>query len=384
MTEKLYDLDAYLTTFSATVLDCVKAEDGYDVVLDRTAFFPEGGGQYGDQGTIQGIGVSDTQIRDGIIYHRTKEPLCVGDSVEGSIDWAERFRRMQNHSGEHIVSGIVHSVFGYDNVGFHLSDGEMTVDYSGEFSYEDLKRLEDCANRVVWETRPIHCFYPNEEELKNLQYRSKKELTEAVRIVFIEGVDTCACCAPHVKNSGEIGGIYLVDSVRWKGGTRLTARCGVDALEEYRLLRHDEKRLSALFSAPKGQISPVAEKLQKDFADLNRKYNVLVKENLLLRLEQLPCEEGNLVFLSPTSEADALRAAANEGVKKCNGVFVCLSGTDAEGYRYVISARGGLKEKAKEINLPLQGRGGGNDTMIQGSFSCTEDKIREFFKEFQL
>ncbi len=384
MTEKLYDLDAYCHTFSATGLECIPLEKGFDIVLDRTAFFPEGGGQYGDQGLLNGIAVKDTQIRNGLIYHRTEEAIPVGSTVEGRLDWKERFRRMQNHSGEHIVSGIVHTLFGYENVGFHLSAAEMTMDYSGELSAQDVRRVEQSANQSVWNNVPIRCFYPTEEELNVLQYRSKKELTEAVRIVTVEGIDTCACCAPHVKYTGEIGGIYIVDAIRWKGGTRLTVRCGGDAYGEYQALRDDEKSLSALFSTPRGQVFEVAGKLSRDYHDLTRQYNLLLKENLLLRLEGIAFTQGNLCFVSPCAEGDAMRSAANKGVQKCTGCFVCLAGNDTDGYRYVIAASGGLKDAAKGINGALSGRGGGTDTMIQGSFSCTEGRIREFFKEFQL
>ncbi len=385
MTEKLYDTDAYLSVFTAKVLNCTPAVNGYDIVLDRTAFFPEGGGQYGDMGTVGGISVTDTQIRDDVIYHRTDAPLTVGQTVEGKVNFAERFRRMQNHSGEHIISGIVHSLFGYENVGFHLGDREMTMDYSGELTGQDLRRVETLANRAVWDNRPIFCGYPSPEELSAMEYRSKKELDGAIRIVTVEGIDTCACCAPHVKHTGEIGGICIVDSIRWKGGTRLTVRCGGDAYGEYAMLREDEKALSALFSAPRGQISPAAEKLQKDYSDLRRQYGQILKENALLKLNQLPSCDGNLCFLLPDGDGDTMRAAANEGVKKCTGLFVCLSGNDAEGYRYVIaSSTPGLREKAKEINAALSGRGGGSDAMIQGSFSATEQMIRDYFKEFTI
>ncbi len=383
MTEKLYDLDAYCKTFSASVLECNPGENGYDIVLDRTAFFPEGGGQYGDVGTLGGISVIDTQIRNGKISHRTLVPLSVGITVEGVLDWGERFRRMQSHSGEHVVSGIVHSLFGYENVGFHLSDGEMTMDYNGTFSLNELNRVEVLANEAIWENRKITPYYPSEEELKTLQYRSKKELTEAVRIVTVDGIDVCACCAPHVRRTGEIGGIYIVDAIRWKGGTRLTVRCGRDSYREYTALRDDEKSLSALFSAPRGQTFPAAEKLQVEYGELRRKYAQALKENALLRLEQLPSQQGNLCFLLPDADGETLRAAANEGVKKCTGLFVCLSGNDTDAYRYAIASQSlNLREKAKEINAALSGRGGGNDTMIQGSFFCTEETIREFFKEF--
>ena len=385
MTEKLYDTDAYLSEFTATVLECIPQDGGYDVVLDRTAFFPEGGGQYGDTGSLGGVAVTDTQILEGVIYHRTQEPLSPGAAVEGSVDWNSRFVRMQNHSGEHVVSGIVHSLFGYENVGFHMSEDRMTMDYSGELSEAEVRRIEETANRAVTENRRISCGYPPEEALKTLEYRSKKELAEAVRIVTVEGIDTCACCAPHVKNTGEIGSIYIVDAMRWKGGTRITVRCGAWATEEYFCLREDEKELSALFSAPRGEIFPAAERLHRDYGDLHRQYHLLLKENVLLRLEGLSPVSGNLCFLSSCGEGDVMRTAANEGIKKCSGVFVCLSGNDKDGYRYVIaSGRSGLRSRTKEINGALSGRGGGSDTMIQGSFSATEEKIKEYFKEFQI
>lgn len=384
VTEKLYDNDAYLAEFSATVLTCLPVDGGYDIVLDRTAFFPEGGGQYGDAGEIDGISVIDTQIREGVIYHRTQTPLPEGKTVDCRLDWAERFRRMQNHSGEHIVSGIVHSLFGYDNVGFHLSDGEMTMDYSGGMTEEDLCAVEAAANRAVWENREILCRYPSQEELRSLEYRSKKELNEPIRIVTVEGVDTCACCAPHVKRTGEIGGICIISSMRWKGGTRITVRCGLDAYHEYTTLRTDETALSRLFSAPQGKIFETADRLCREYADLRRAYNVLKKETVLLQVAQLPQTEGNLCAVFADGDTDVLRAAANEGVKKCTGVFVALSGDDETGYQYVICASAGLRAKAKEINGALSGRGGGQDTMIQGSFRSKERMIREYFKEFQI
>ena len=384
MTEKLYDIDAYLSVFTAKVLSCAPTAEGYDVILDRTAFFPEGGGQYGDTGTLNEVSVLDTQIREEVIYHRTDAPLTVGTTVTGRLNFEERFRRMQNHSGEHIVSGIVHGMLGCENVGFHLGDSFMTMDYSGVLSPADLSAVEKAANRAVWDNREILCRYPAKEELASINYRSKKELSGDVRIVTVEGIDTCACCAPHVKRTGEIGAIVITDAIRWKGGTRLTVRCGSDALKEYETLRADERALSALFSAPRGEISSAAEKLQKDMADLRRAYSVALKENGLMRLSMLPDGAGNLVFLLPDADGDVMRTAANEGIKKCTGVFVCLAGDGVHGYKYVISARGNLRAKAKEINAALGGRGGGSETMIQGSFAASEEEIRDYFKEFTI
>lgn len=383
MTEKLYDTDAYLSTFSAQVLSCTPWEDGYEIELDRTAFFPEGGGQYGDRGLLNGIAVSDTQMREERIFHRTSQPLPEGTQVTGQVDFARRFRHMQHHSGEHIVSGLVHSMFGFDNVGFHLGDGEMTMDYNRELSPADLDAVEKAANRALWDNREIRCEYPSSEELRSLQYRSKKELQGAVRIVTVEGIDVCACCAPHVKRTGEIGAIVITDALRWKGGTRITVRCGSDALAEYDRLRGDEKQLSALFSAPRGENAPAAERLMKEYGELRRAYGAVLKEKALLQISLLPQEPCGIFVLSD-GDLEVMRAAANEGIARGFSLFVCLSGSTGEGYKYVISAQGGLRPKAKEINAALGGRGGGSDTMLQGSFSASEQEIRDYFKEFTI
>ncbi len=382
MTEKLYDVDSYLSSFTATVLACLPAGNEWDIVLNRTAFFPEGGGQYGDVGTLGGIPVTDTQIKDNLIFHHTAVPLEVGKIIVGQVDFTTRFRRMQHHSGEHILSGLVCRLYGYENVGFHLSDKEMTMDYNGLLSAEDVERIEALANRTVWESRTVSCTFPSSEELTSLEYRSKKALEGPIRIVTVEGIDTCACCAPHVRKTGEIGGIYITDAIHWKGGMRLTACCGEKALDEYKTLRRDEKQLSSLFSAPAGQIATAAEKMKAEYEALRRRHNEVLKENLSFKLEKLPFTEGNLCFFFD-GDSDLLRAAANLGAGKCTGLFVALAGADGEGYRYVISSQiPCLRGKAKEINAALSGRGGGSDQMIQGSFLATQTQIRDYFKEF--
>ena len=245
MTEKLYDADAYLKSFEAEVISCSAAgENSYAVVLDRTAFFPEGGGQKSDTGTLDDADVLDVRENNGQIIHYTNIPLKTGSVVKGTILFEERFRKMQNHSGEHIVSGLVHSLFGFDNVGFRLSD-DVTVDINGELSSDDIERIESLANKAVYENVTVNACYPDKETLKNLSYRSKLDLTENVRIVTIEGYDMCACCAPHVSHTGEIGIIKIISNERYKGGTRLHMVCGSDALKDYSI-RYDNTRKTAV------------------------------------------------------------------------------------------------------------------------------------------
>ena len=240
-TLKLYENDAYITTFTATVLECAEFENGYSVVLNQTAFFAEGGGQKADEGTINGINVLDVIENNGVIFHKVQSPLKTGDTVSGEIDWSLRYRRMQSHTGEHILSGVTHRLFGLNNVGFHMSEKIMSVDFDGKLNEEDIRKIELLSNEAVYKNAEIIAYYPAEEELKNLDYRSKLDLKSGVRIVNIKGVDLCACCAPHLKRTGEVGLIKIVDFYPNKQGTRIEMLAGISALEDYINLNQQNK-----------------------------------------------------------------------------------------------------------------------------------------------
>lgn len=231
-TEKLYYHDSHSREFTATVLSCEEKvnakgkKEGYRVVLDRTLFFPEGGGQFGDRGWIDGMKVTDTQEKNGVIYHETEAPIAVGAEVKGELDYKERFSRMQQHTGEHMLSGIIHRLYGYDNVGFHLGAAETTMDFNGELTPEQVREVENLANQAVWDNIPVEILYPTKEELASMDYRSKIEIEGQVRIVRIEDVDMCACCAPHVSRTGEVGMIKVISCDRHRGGCRMTIQCG--------------------------------------------------------------------------------------------------------------------------------------------------------------
>ena len=220
-TEKLFYENVYCKTFQAKVLSCAAGKHGFDVVLDKTAFYPEGGGQPGDTGYLADVRVTDTHEANGEIVHYCEKPLDVGSNVEGRIDWERRLSLMQLHSGEHILSGIVHRRFGYDNVGFHMGADMVTIDFSGMLTEEDLKRVEREANEAVWENREIKITFPSAQELEQIPYRSKKVLTGDVRIVTIENADICACCGTHVTRTGEIGLIKIFSCVKFHDGVRL-------------------------------------------------------------------------------------------------------------------------------------------------------------------
>ena len=204
-TEKLFYQDAYLCETTAKVLECRQGKHGYEIVLDKTCFYPEGGGQPGDRGTINGIPVTDTHEKDGLVLHYTKEPIEVGTEVTAVIDWNRRFDLTQQHSGEHMVSGVIHRIYGYDNVGFHMGADMVTIDFSGELTEQQLREVEQEVNERIWLDSPVKCWYPTSEELKEIPYRSKKELAGRVRIVEFPDADICACCGTHVAHTGEIG-----------------------------------------------------------------------------------------------------------------------------------------------------------------------------------
>ena len=383
-TEKLYESDSHLSTFDATVLTCTVEPSGdYSVVLDRTAFFPEGGGQRADRGTLDGAAVRDVQIVGENIVHYTDAPLTVGARVHGELDFACRYRKMQNHSGEHIISGLIYTTYGYENVGFHLRDEEMTMDVSGPLTQEQLRDIEDRANAVVWQNVAIHAEYPAPEVLATLPYRSKLALTENVRIVTIEGVDACACCAPHVSRTGEIGIIRIVDSMNYKGGVRLWVRCGADALASIRREHDDLTAIAKRFSTGRGDALRAVEKLQQEYGELRGALGQSRRALALCRLEDAARKgERHLLLLEPDADANLMRYMAEEGAKRCEGVCTILTPAPDGTLRYVCAAGStALRPISGQLNAAFSGRGGGSDLMIQGSLRAAEEQLRHFFEQ---
>ncbi len=369
MTIKLYDLDSHLSEFSATVLSCENAV----AVLDKTAFFPEGGGQTSDTGYIDGIKVQDVQIKDGVIYHYLESDIEVGKTVNCKIDWDERFRKMQNHSGEHIISGIVHSLYGYDNVGFHLSKTEMTMDFSGMLTRTDLEKIELLANKAVWENVKFNCYYP--ENLENLEYRSKLDLTEDVRIVEIENYDRCACCAPHVNTSSEIGIIKILDFEKCKGGVRLWVKCGADALSDYNLKYQNALKISSLLCAEQNNIAEAVEKqleiegnLKYQITDLKRR---LVEE----KVKAFNAEGGISAEFEADMDIKELQHYADALYKKAGGIRAVFSGKENEYFFAIVGEEEPLKELFSRMKQSLNIRGGGRGSMVQGTVFAERNEI---------
>ncbi|MBQ7613972.1 MAG: hypothetical protein IJU77_02925 [Butyrivibrio sp.] len=378
-TTEIYYENAYTDSFDATVLSSGEEKNGtFFVILDRTAFFPEQGGQSSDTGYITDeeglrVNVSHVSIKEGMITHITDAPLKEGAKVHGQIDWEHRFSNMQQHTGEHIFSGIVNSLYGYDNVGFHLSDSEVTMDYSGPLNAEQIKDLELRVNKAIWENVEIKCEFPSDEELKTLEYRSKKELTGDVRIVTVEGYDVCACCAPHVKRTGEIGFLKVVSFAAYKGGVRVSILCGKRALffiqGEHDILSDISKSLTT--SADKVMAS--VQKMHDENRDLKLKLSECQEKLLSYELSEID-ESLEDVFMvkDPSMDGNLMRKTVNALAERHQGYCGIFSGSDQEGYKYII-ASGKMGKDARNVQNALRegfgAKGGGSSAMIQGSMT---------------
>ena len=388
MTERLYYADSKMKRFTATVTSCEAVKDGYAVTLDRTAFFPEGGGQAGDSGLIGQARVSDTQEKNGEVMHYVNQLLTVGAVYDCAIDWEIRFRRMQNHSGEHIVSGLVHKKYGYNNIGFHMGNDFVTIDFDGEMTWEQLAELEREANLAVAANHRISASFPPEEVLKDLQYRSKLELTENVRIVEIENVDVCACCAPHLTSTAEVGMIKILDSERRRRGgegVRISMLCGLDAYENAVVTQNNNTEISMLLSAKRNETAAAVHRVMAERDKLKARVSELSHELAACRAAAISPTAGNICIFDSTLDEPALRALINEAVKKCGGVAAVFSGSDDTGFRYIIGSRSvDLRSSAKVINEGISGRGGGSPEMIQGNCTACTETIQKFLSDFTI
>ena len=378
MTEKLFYEDSHMITFSAVVTACEKVGDYYEAVLDRTAFFPEGGGQYADTGWIDGVKVLDVHERDGVIYHKVENELSVGKQVEGTIDWEERFSKMQHHSGEHIVSGLVNAIYGYDNVGFHMGKDAVTMDFSGVLSKEQLREIEHKANEAVVKNLDIQVLYPSREELAEIRYRSKIEIEGQVRIVVVPGYDTCACCAPHVNQTGEIGVIKLIGVQNYKGGVRVSMLCGFRAIADYEKKSESTKSISVMLSAKEDEIVDEVAKLKEELALQKGKVAEMQKALLQYKVQAFSENESLIVLFESDLSGDAPRELVNVLLAKGTGVGAVFAETGYHQYRYVIGSKTlDVRPFAKILNDKFEGRGGGKPEMVQGSVSGDADAIRE-------
>ena len=361
-TRKLYYEDVYTKEFTAKVLECREGKKGYEIILDQTAFYPEGGGQPYDLGTLNDVEVLEVHEKDGEIIHYTKEAIEAGSDVTGKIDWDRRFDLMQQHSGEHIVSGLVHEAYGYDNVGFHMSSDVITVDLSGVLTEAQLAEIEAETNHKIWEN-------------------SEVEMTGQVRLVRFPGSDLCACCGTHVTHTGEIGAVKILTVENFHEGIRLTMICGKRVMDYLNMVNDQNRQVSMKLSAKIGETAAAVARLQDENFRLKGQVNHMFDE--LCTVEAKNWEgAGSVLLFHEGLEADQVRRMADAVMQKCSGCCAVFSANGDGSYKYAIGEQNGdLRQFTKEMNAALNGRGGGKPFFVQGSVKASEDEIRQFFRQ---
>lgn len=376
-----YYKDSYQKEFDSRVLSCEQKKDHYELVLENTAFYPEGGGQPSDHGTLNSVEVFDVQESDGWIRHYCREPLEIDQIVHGSIDWDRRFDFMQNHSGEHIVSGLIHQRFGYDNVGFHMGE-VIQIDFNGTLSYEEAIEIEKLANEMIYANKEVEILYPSEEELVHIDYRSKKEIKGQTRLVKIEGADICACCGTHVKHTGEIGLIKVLSVQKHKGGTRVEIVSGKRALNIMERIYDQNRKISELLSAPPICTADYVSETLNNQKKLNYALNETKESLLLSKMNSLEEHQKLYVDFIQDYDRNIARKYANALIEKeIAETSAIINQINSTKEYIIISHSVNLRDCVKEINTQLNGRGGGSADIIQGSFNASEEEIKRVLSE---
>ena len=381
-TEKLYYTDPFLTTFTAKVLSCEAGKGGYLVTLDRTAFYPEGGGQPADHGTLGGIAVTDVHEKDGVVIHTVEKAVEIGENVTGSIDWARRFDHMQQHSGEHILSGILCHNYHCDNVGFHLGADTVTIDYNTDISWEEVLAAEYQANQVIWADAPVEITYPSPAELEQLDYRSKKALTGKVRIVTFPEADCCACCGTHVLRAGQVGIIKVLSCQKFRSGVRMEILCGERAWRYLSGTYDQAHAVGQHLSVKPLEAAAAVERLTEELTAAKARMAELEGE-VFSHKAHAYCGKGDVVLVEPPLRPDGVRRLADAVARECGGLAAVFAGEDGR-YNYALVRADGadIAPLVKSMNAALTGRGGGRSGFAQGSVQADADTIHAFFNNF--
>ena len=380
-TEKLYYQDPFLRTFTATVLSCEAGKGGYLVTLDRTAFYPEGGGQPADHGTLGGFAVTDVHEKNGVILHTVENSVEIGENLTGEIDWARRFDHMQQHSGEHILSGILCRDYHCDNVGFHMGADTVTIDYNAELTWQQVLAAEEEANRVIWADTPVEITYPSPAELEQLNYRSKKALTGQVRIVTFPGADCCACCGTHVRRAGEVGIIKVLSCQKFREGVRLEILCGSRAYRYLSQVYDQDRAVAQLLSVKPQDTLAAAERQAEELAAAKQRMTELEDQLFSLRAQALT-DRGDLLLLEPPTRPDGARKLADAAAKASGGLAAVFAGAESSYVYALVQADGAdISPLVKRLNAALSGRGGGRNGFAQGSVQADRTAIYDFFRK---
>ena len=380
-TRKLYYEDSHLAEFTARVLSCEETEKGYEVIPEATAFYPEGGGQACDLGTLGGANVLDVRERGEEIIHLCDRALEVGALVQGTIDWDRRFDLMQQHSGEHMVSGVIHRRWGYHNVGFHMGSDVITIDFDGVIPAEELPSVEAEVNAGIWADLPIRCWYPAPEELPTVGYRTKKQLPWPVRIVEVPCFDKCACCGTHVQRTGEIGLVKLFTSIGCRGGSRMEMACGKRAVAMLNRTFDQNRQVSQAFSAPITETGAAARRMNEVLEQEKLRYAALQKK-LFGFVAESYVNRGDVLHFEENLDSVQIRILADVIAERCGGRATVFSGTEEAGYAFAMVTReGDLRPFGKAMTAALNGRGGGKPIFQQGRVSATRAAIEAFFSK---
>lgn len=378
VTEKLFYQDPFLREFTASVLSCEPVKGGYAVVLNRTAFYPEGGGQPADHGVLSGARVVDVHEKDGKIIHTCDHALETGLLVSGTIDWERRFDHMQQHSGEHILSGLICSTHHCDNVGFHLGADTVTIDFNTALTESDVEELERRANQYIWEDHPISISFPAPEELESLEYRSKKELSGEVRIVAFPGADCCACCGTHVARSGQVGLVKILSCQKFRDGVRLEILSGRRALSYLSLTWTQNRTVAQNLSAKPTNTAAAVERLAAELA-VEKTRCAKLEESVFAALAEQNKGMGNVVLYQDAMGPDAVRRLADAVASACGGRCCVFAGEERQWNYALVEHGGDLKDFVTSLNTALQGRGGGRNGFAQGSVQASKEEIEAFF-----
>ncbi len=380
MTRKLYYEDCHLRAFSARVTGCEEAQGRWRITLDATAFYPEGGGQAADTGTLGGVHVLDVREEADAVVHICDGPLELGSTVPGQIDWQRRFDLMQQHTGEHIVSGLIHNAFGYENTGFHVGRDVMEVDFSGVLTPGDIAAIEAEANRAVWKNLPVTCGYPSPEALANLTYRTKRALPWPVRIVQVGDVDSCACCGIHVASTGEVGLIKILSCVKFHGGVRLEMVCGRRAWQYLNTVFDQNRQISQLLSAQNPETAAAVKKLT-DQLTAEKQRSATLEKQLVVQIAESYVNHKNLLHFAAGLSGSALRELAEQLSCRCCGIAGVFSGRDGD-YSFCLASRDtDLRPVGRALTARFSGRGGGKTEFQQGTVRASRQALEDFFAD---
>lgn len=380
-TRKLYYEDPFQKGFATTVVSCDAVKGGYAVVLAETAFYPEGGGQPYDTGVLGEANVLEVHEKGGVITHLCDKPLEVGKSVSGKIDWARRFDHMQQHSGEHICSGLICERFHCDNVGFHMGADVVTIDFNADISWDELMEIEQLANLYIYEDHPIDIQFYRGAELDKVEYRSKKPLEGDVRIVSFPGADCCACCGTHVLRSGQVGLVKFLSVQKFREGVRIELLCGKRALEYLSRTWEQAKAIGQRLSVKPVDSEAAVERLEGELANLKLRCAQL-EESVFESMAKEQAGKGNVLLFQPAMRPDSVRRLMDAVSKTCGGLAAVFAGEEGH-YAYALGRADGqdISPLVKAMNTVLHGRGGGRNGFAQGSVEAERSAIESFFKE---